>query len=85
MTPGISALPPGLLPSIEVGRPTRRPSRVARVRARFSTMLNTQVTRLERPSKAPIPENTASQASCTTSSAWARLPMIEVASPVSEP
>ena len=53
---------------------------MARVRARFSTMLNTQVTRLERPSKAPIPENTASQASCTTSSACARLPMIEAAS-----
>ena len=35
---------------------------------------------------APIPENTGQPgASCTTSSAWARLPMIEVARPVSDP
>jgi hypothetical protein len=50
-------------------------------RARFSTMLNTQGTTLERR---PIPENTASQASCTTSSAWARLPMIEAPRPINE-
>ncbi len=80
-----TARPPGGVPSISAGRPTRRPSRLARVRARFSTMLNTQVTRLERPSKAPMPENTASQASWTTSSACARLPMIEVATPIREP
>jgi hypothetical protein len=49
------------------------------VRARFSTMLNTQVTRLERPSNRSTPAKTASQASWTTSSACARLPMIEAA------
>ena len=47
-------------------------------------MLNTQVTRLDRPSNLPTPAKTASQASCTTSSAWARLPMIEAATPMNE-
>jgi hypothetical protein len=32
-----------------------------------------------------MPENTASHVSCTTSSAWARLPMIEVAKRINDP
>jgi hypothetical protein len=47
-------------------------------------MLKIHVTTLERPSKPLTPANTASQASCTTSSACARLPMIEAATPISE-
>ena len=50
-----------------------RPSRWPRVFAMFVRMRKIQVLRLERPSKAPIPLRTASQVSCTTSSATARL------------
>jgi len=74
-----TAVSPWADPSRIDGRPTVRLSRLIRVRARFRTIENSQVVRLDRPSNRPIPEKTASQASWTTSSACALLPMIDVA------
>lgn len=42
-----------------------------RVRARFATILNSQVVTLDRPSKPPMPAQTSSHTSCTTFSPWA--------------
>ena len=75
---------PGAVPSISAPRPTSRPSRATRVRARFRTMLKIHVTRLDRPSNRATPPYTASHESCTTSSAWAWLPMMEAARRTSE-
>ena len=72
-------------PSNPAGNPTIRPSRTIRVRARFITILNNQVDRLDRPSKFPIAPSTASQVSCTTSSACALLPITVVATPTKLP
>ena len=83
-TPRPPGRPPGAAPSSSAPRPTSRPSRDRRVRARFSTMLNSQVARLDRPSNRATPAWAAIHASCVTSSACAWLPMTAAASRTNE-
>ena len=61
---------PGLTPSPgDIDSGTVRCSRAPRVLARLTRMVNTQVRKVERPSKRSRPSSTASQVSCTVSSA----------------